>query len=69
METPRSILNAKINGAKNKLPDITNLASNTTLTPVENKTPEHSKYITTPEFKKLTVNTFYCKIKTSKCSN
>ena len=36
------------------MPSITNLATTTTaLTAVENKIPDHSKYITTPEFNKL----------------
>ena len=43
-------LNAKIKEVKNKMPNITNLATTTTaLTTVENKIPDHSKYITIPE--------------------
>ena len=42
-------LNAKINEAKNNIPNITNLATTTVLTAAENKTLVHSKYITTPE--------------------
>ena len=48
-----SALNAKIDDVK-KIPNITNLASTTFLTTVENKIPDHSKYIPTPEFNKLT---------------
>ena len=51
-------LNAKINEVKNKIPTITNLACNIALTAVENKIPDHSKYFTTPEFNKLTVEKF-----------
>ena len=36
----------------------TNLAATTVLTAVENKIPDHSKYITTPEFNKLTAEYF-----------
>ena len=39
---------------KNKIPNITNLATTTALTAVENKIPDHSKYITTTKFDKLT---------------
>ena len=56
-------LNAEINEAKNKIPNITNLATNTALTVVENKIPDHSKYITTPEFNKLTVEKFTARLK------
>ena len=46
----------KINEGKNEIPSITNLAITTTaFTAVENKIPDHSKYMTTPEFDKLTV--------------
>ena len=51
-------LNAKINEVKHKIPNITNLTTNTALTALENKIIDHSKYITTPEFDKLTVETF-----------
>ena len=63
-----TILNAKINDVKNKTPTITNLAATaalnakinevknlaTTIAPtyVENKIPDHGKYITTLEFDK-----------------
>ena len=40
--------NAKTKDIANKIPDITNLATKTALTAVENKIPDHSKYITTP---------------------
>ena len=59
-------VNAKINGIKNKILNITwyYLATTTTLTAVENKIPVHNKYITTTEFNNS--KKFYCKISTSK---
>ena len=44
-------LKGKINEVKNTIPNINNLATNTALTAVKNKIPDHSKYITNPEFK------------------
>ena len=38
---------------KNEAPSITNLATTTAFTAVENKIPDHSNYITTPEFNKV----------------
>ena len=63
-------LNAKINEAKNKIPNITKLATNTALTAVENELPDHSTYIISPECNKL-INSrkFYCKVETSKFSD
>ena len=43
-------LNAKINQVKNKICNITDLDTTAALTGIENKIPDHSKYITTPEF-------------------
>ena len=43
-------LNAKINEVKNKIPNITNLATTAVRIAVENKTPDHSKHVTTQEF-------------------
>ena len=51
-------LNAKINEVKNKIPNITKLVTTTSLTAVENKKPDHSIYITTPEFIKSTAENF-----------
>ena len=51
-------INAKINEVKNQMRNNTNLAATTVLTAVENKIPDHSKYITTPEFNKLTAEYF-----------
>ena len=56
-------LDAKINDVKNKIPNITNLATNTALIAVENKIPDHSKYITTPEFNKLRAENFTARLK------
>ena len=53
----------KINHVKNKISNITNLDTNNALTVVENKTPDHSKYITTTEFKKLTAENFTAQLK------
>ena len=54
-------LNAKINEVKNKIPNITNLDTTTALTAVENKI-DHSKYITTPVFNKLTAENFNARL-------
>ena len=43
-------LNAKINQVKNKICNITDLDTTAALTGIKNKIPDHSKYITTPEF-------------------
>ena len=56
-------LNAETNVVKAKIPNITNLATYTGFTPVENKTPDHSKYITTPEFKTLIAENFTTRLK------
>ena len=51
-------LNFKINEFKNKIPSITNLATTTVPTALENRILDHSKYITTPEFNRLTEGNF-----------
>ena len=56
-------LNVKVNGVKNKIPNITNLATNTAPTAVKDKIPDRSKYITTTEFNKLTVENFTARLK------
>ena len=38
--------------------NISSLSTNTALTAVEKKIPGHGKYITTPEFNKLTASNF-----------
>ena len=42
---------------------ITNLATNAALTAAENKIPDHSKYIATPKFNKLTTESFTARLK------
>ena len=79
--------NAKINEVKGEIPSITNLATTTAFTAVENKIPNvsnlvkktdynrkvneiekkttnqnHDKYITTPEFNKLTAQNFAARL-------
>ena len=68
-------LNAKMNEVKCEIPSISSLATTAALTTAENKTPnvsnlvkitdhDHSnKYITTPEFDKLTVENFAARSK------
>ena len=40
------------------MPNISNLATSTAVTAFDNKISDHSKYITIPEFNKLTVENF-----------
>ena len=56
-------LNARITEIKNEIPSITNLATTAALAAVENKIPDHSKYITTPEFNRLTAKSFTLRLK------
>ena len=57
-------LNPKISEAKNIIPNISNLATTTTdLTAVEYDIADHSKYITTPSFNKLTAESFTARLK------
>ena len=46
--------------------NITNLVTNVVVTVVENKIPDHSTYISSPEFNKLTAENFCCNIITSR---
>ena len=46
-----------------KIPNITNLATITDLTARENKIPDNSKCITTPEFNRLTAEQFTARLK------
>ena len=50
------------NEIKNKIPNITNLATTIALTVVENKIPDLRKYSTTPEFNKLTAEHFAARL-------
>ena len=43
--------------------NITDLATDTALTAIENKIPDRSKYITTVEFYNLTAETFTARLK------
>ena len=45
------------------MPSINNLDITTALTAVENKIPNHSKYITTPKFNKLAAENFTARLK------
>ena len=56
-------LNSKINEVKNKIPNNTNLATATVPSAVENKIPDHNKYITTLEFHRLTVENFTARLR------
>ena len=58
----KSTLNAKINEGKNEVPSTTNLATTTALIAVEQKIPDHSKYITSPEFNMLTAENFTARL-------
>ena len=49
--------------------NITNLVTNVVVTVVENKIPDHSTYISSPEFNKLTAENFCCNIITSRNAN
>ena len=57
-------LNAKINEIQ-KMPNITTLATYTILIAVDNKSPDHSRNISTS---KVNSRNFFCKIRTSKFS-
>ena len=61
--TTNAALNAKINEVKGKIQNITNLLTTAALTTVEKKIPDHSKYITTQEFSKLTLENFTVRLK------
>ena len=64
LATTTTALNAKINEIQ-KIPNITTLATYTILNAVENKSPDHSRNISTP---KVNSRNFFCKIRTSKFS-
>ena len=51
-------LSPKINEVEKKISNITNLATTSSFTTIENDVRDHSKNITTPEFNKLTAETF-----------
>ena len=71
----KSDYNAKIIEIEAKIPSISNLVKkadyDTKISELEKKLTDHKddKYITTPEFSKLTAERFCCKISTSKFNN
>ena len=62
-------LGAKINEVKNEIPNNSNLATTAALTAVENKIPDNSIYINTPEFNKLTAENFTARLKQANLAN
>ena len=62
-----TILNTKINGFENKIPDTSGLVTttvlNTKISEVENKILDHAKYTTTLEFNKLAAEHFAARLK------
>ena len=58
--TKKDVYNAKIKNILDKIPDITNLATKTTLTAVENKTPSVSNLV---KKKKKTITQKLMKLK------
>ena len=61
-----TVLNTKISEVENKIPDtsnsVTSTVLNTNIREVEDKIPNYDKYITTPEFNKLTAETFTARL-------
>ena len=61
-----SVLNTKISKDVDKILKTSNLKTatnlNTKVNEVENKIPNHDKYVTTPEFNKLTAETFTARL-------
>ena len=58
----KDVYNAKMKDIEDKIPNITNSVPANALTTVENKAPDHSKYITTSELKKLIVEHFAARL-------
>ena len=54
---------SKIKEVEKEISSITDLVTNTALTAVENKKPDHTQYMTTPKFKKLTTENFIARLK------
>ena len=59
----KTALNAKINEVKNKIANITNSVTYSFSYAVENKIPDHSECIHTPEFNKLGAEFFFARLK------
>ena len=55
--------------SKNEIPNNSNLATTAALTAVENKIPDNSIYITTPEFNKLTAENFTARLRQANLAN
>ena len=57
-----TVLNTEIREVENKIPSTSNLVTTnvlkTKISEIENEIPNHDKYITTPEFNKLTAESF-----------
>ena len=62
-----TVVNTQIREVENKIPNTSSLVTttvlNTKISKVENETLIHDKYITTPEFDKLTVKHFTARLK------
>ena len=68
-----TVLNTKISEAGNKISNASGLVTttvlNTKISEVENKIPNHDEYNTTPEFNKLTVESFAARLKQANLVN
>ena len=62
-----TVLNTKSSEVENKIPSVSGLVTTNVLNikvgAVEKKIPNHDKYITTPEFNKLTAESFAARSK------
>ena len=62
-----NVLNTKISGDLDKIPEMSNLVTTnksiTKVNEVENKIPNHDKYITTPKLHKSTAQNFAARLK------
>ena len=68
-----TVLNRKISEVDSKIADTSSLKTTTVLNPkiseVENKIHNHDKYITTPEFNRLTTENFVTRLKQVNLAN
>ena len=68
-----TVLNTKISEVENKIPDTSSLVTttvfNTKISEAENKIPTHDKYSATPEFHKLTAESFAGRLKQAELVN
>ena len=62
-----TVLNTEISEVENKIPNMSGLVIitvlNTKISELENKIPNYDKYMTTPEFNKLTAENFTARLK------